>query len=169
MALLCLKIFFARLLDVTLGTFRTIILVKGKTLIAAFLAFAEILIWFLVAKEALVNTNNNFIIPIFYALGYTTGTVIGSLLSKKYIKGIINVQIITSKATKKNLEFLREEGYALTVVDATEPLNNTPQKIIYIETNNQELKNLITAIKKIDKSAFITASETKYVENGFIK
>ena len=76
MALLCLKIFFARLLDVTLGTFRTIILVKGKTLIAAFLAFAEILIWFLVAKEALVNTNNNFIIPIFYALGYTTGTVI---------------------------------------------------------------------------------------------
>ena len=67
------------------------------------------------------------------------------------------------------MEFLREEGYALTVVDATESLNNIPQKIIYIETNNQELKNLIKNIKKIDKSAFISASETKFVVNGFIK
>ena len=51
--LLCLKIFFARILDVSLSTIRTVFVLKGKTPIVASLAFLEITIWFLVAREAL--------------------------------------------------------------------------------------------------------------------
>ena len=169
MALICLKIFFARLMDVSLGTIRTIILVKGKSFISMIIAFFEVLIWYYAAREALTTEIDNFLIPCFYSLGYATGTYLGSILSKYIVKGTVNVQIITTKATKKNLDILRREGYAVTVVSATDSYDGLKNKVLYIETNNKELKNLINKIKEIDASAFISVSETKLVENGFIK
>ena len=59
--ILCFKIFFARILDVSLGTVRTIFTVKGKSLISALIGFIEVLVWFLVAREALSNGINIFI------------------------------------------------------------------------------------------------------------
>ena len=55
MLFLCIKIFFVRILDVSLGTIRTIMTVKNKNLIASIIGFVEITIWFLVVKEA-INT-----------------------------------------------------------------------------------------------------------------
>ena len=56
---LCIKIFFARILDVSIGTVRTMIMVRGKMYITAILAFIEVFIWFLVAREALVTNINS--------------------------------------------------------------------------------------------------------------
>ena len=50
---LCIKIFCCRIIDVSMGTIRTINVVKGKTLIGAVIGFFEVLIWFLIVKDAL--------------------------------------------------------------------------------------------------------------------
>ena len=39
--LTCIKIFFARILDVSLNTIRTTFVIKGKTFIVALIAFVE--------------------------------------------------------------------------------------------------------------------------------
>ena len=52
--ILCLKIFFVRIIDVSMGTFRTIITVKGNRIAATMISFFETLIWFLVVQK-LVN------------------------------------------------------------------------------------------------------------------
>ena len=83
--LLCGKIFFARILDVTIATFRQNIMLKGKMFVGAFLAFLEILIWFFIAREALLIPIHNLWIPISYSLGYATGTLLGAYLSKTFI------------------------------------------------------------------------------------
>ena len=49
--LLCIEIFLARMLDVSIGSVRTIFLVKQRTVIASIFAFVEIIIWFLVAQQ----------------------------------------------------------------------------------------------------------------------
>ena len=64
---LCLKIFFVRIIDVSLGTIRTIMSVKNKDLIASLIGFIEITVWFLVVKEAL-NTNENSFFIVFYGI-----------------------------------------------------------------------------------------------------
>ena len=115
--LVCIKIFFGRLLDVSIGTIRTIFSVKGKRLIAAFLAFFEVLIWYYVARSALNTTLTSVLVPISYSLGYATGTYIGTYLSQVIIKGNTSVQIITSKATKENLALIRKSGFAVTTID----------------------------------------------------
>ena len=137
--------------------------VKNKNLIASIIGFIEITVWFLVVKEAL-NTNNNSILIVFsYALGFSTGTYIGGIISNKYIKGYVTVQVIT---TNNNLEnILRKKQYGVTTIN----IENKNQKMLIIQINNKTLEELKKTINKNDPKAFIVINETKYIQNGFIK
>ncbi len=159
----------ARILDVSLGTIRTIIMVKGNSLKCAFIAFFEVFVWFIVAREALNTEHISLWIAISYSAGYATGTYIGSKLSNIFIKGNTTCQVITSKATKNNIKLLRDKGYALTILDIKDYYDGIKKKMLLIEINNTKIKELSKLIRKIDNNAFITFSETKTVINGFIK
>lgn len=102
------KIFFARIFDVSLGTYKTLLTVKGKTILPTILAFFEVLIWFFVAKEAILIDVDNILIPISYALGYATGSYIGSYLSKRFIKCVLEVKIYNYN--KKVLEYVKKSN-----------------------------------------------------------
>lgn len=166
MLLLCLKIFFVRIVDVSLGTIRTLFTVKGKKVIASSIGFIEILIWFLVVKEALNTTEDSIFIAISYALGFATGTYIGSLLSDLLITGKVELRVFTENLELEKL--LRESGYAVTVVDC-KGYNNEDKHLLYISVEKKKQKELREIIKANDGKAFIIASETKYVENGYFK
>ena len=88
-----LKIFLARIIDVSIGTFRTILTVRGKITIPAILAFFEVLVWFYVAKEALLVEIDSILIPISYSFGYATGSLIGTLISRKLINQTYEIKI----------------------------------------------------------------------------
>lgn len=164
LVLMCLEIFFARIIDVSLGTIRTYITIKGKTIIAALIAFVEVTIWFLVVKEA-IAADTNFFIVISYASGYTVGTMLGTYISKTFIKGLIRVEIITENATKKNIEFIKKAGYGISVIS----LKDSKKDLLLIEAQNKELKKIKRIIKDIDENAFVVINESKLVYNGFIK
>lgn len=166
---LCLKIFFARILDVSIGTVRTMLMVKGKTLIMAILAFIEVFIWFIVAREALITNVKSIFIPIAYSLGYATGTFLGSFISNNFIKGIVGVQVVIEKGNERLLKAVRKHGYAVSVIDLKDDLNGNKRDMLYFQINNKNLKKLIALIKKYDDRAFIVVSDTKAVQNGFIK
>ena len=85
MLFLLIKIFVVRIIDVSLGTFRTILTVKGKRTYASAIGFIEVLIWFLIVREALNTDAGGIIVGIAYAGGFSTGTFIGGLLSEKFI------------------------------------------------------------------------------------
>ena len=111
--LLCLKIFFARILDVSISTVRTVYVLKGKTTIVAALAFLEITIWFLVAREALNVEKMSVWIVLAYSGGYTTGTIIGTNITKKYVKGNLGIQIISSKINTKDINTIKKQGFGV--------------------------------------------------------
>lgn len=160
--LLCLKIFVARLIDVSLGTFRTIITIKGKDLFAALIGLVEVTVWFLVVKEALNTNNNSYFIVISYALGFSIGTYIGGKISKVFIKSNLEVQVVLSKKDDNIVSVIREEGYGVTIVEV-----NGNKYMLYIQIKDKSLDKLKKIINKLDKKAFIVINETKYVENGY--
>lgn len=166
--LLCIKIFFARILDVSLGTLRTVITVKGKSLYASLVGFIEIFVWFLIVKEALSTDETSIWIAISYSLGFATGTFIGSILSQKLITGNLSVQIITDKAYPDMVNTLRNEGYGVTVMDVEGKNKEEEKYMLFIEINNKSLNHLQHLVKKIDSDAFMVVNETKYVQNGYI-
>ena len=111
---LCLKIFFARIIDVTLATLRTVYSVKGKTLLAGVIGFIEATIWFIVVKEALNTDIESVFIVISYAAGFATGSVLGTFVSKKFVNSLIKVEVITTNATTENIEKIRKEGFGVS-------------------------------------------------------
>lgn len=164
--ILCIKVFFIRIIDVSMGTLRTIITVKGNRVVATTIAFFEALIWFLVVKEALTTDMKSLWIALSYAGGFSVGTFVGSFLSSKFIKGTIGFQVILSSKNNEVIEKLREKGYAVSVVD-TKGQKSEAKYMLFIEINHQRYNELSSIIKKLDPKAFIVVNETKNVINGY--
>ncbi len=162
---MCIKIFFARLIDVSLGTFRTINTVKGRDLVAALIGIVEVTVWFLVVKEALNVENNSIWIVVSYALGFSVGTYIGGKISKRFIKSNLEVQVIMSNKDDDIVNKIRSKGYGVTAIEVKGAKDS--KYMLYIQIRNNSLESLKTLIRKLDSKAFIVVNETKYVENGY--
>lgn len=167
MFFLCIKIFFARIIDVSLGTFRTVNTVKGKNISSSIIGFFEILIWFYVVREALNTNINNIMIAISYALGFSIGTFIGGFISDKFIRSRFNIQIITSKAFPQMIEELRTNNFGVSMIDITGFNKDEVKNMLFIEIDKKDFNKLQNIVNSYDKKAFIVASESKYVINGY--
>lgn len=166
---LCFKIFFARIADVTLGTIRSILTVKGKNVAASIIGFCEVIVWFMVVKEALNTDINSIFIPIAYAGGFASGTYIGGFLSDKVISGNLGVQIVTSYKDKKIIETIRKHGYGVSVIEVNKHEEDELKYMLFIEINKKQLEELKKLVKSLDEKSFIVVNETKYVQNGYFK
>ena len=164
---LCIKIFFVRIIDVTLGTIRTIITVKDKIFLASVIGFFEVLIWFLIAKEALDTAMDGTVIGIAYALGFATGTYVGGLISRYVIKGNLQVQIVTNKATQDWLDKLRNNGFAVSVMDINKKKGLPDKYMLFMEINKKDFDKLHKLVKEYDRNAFIVVNESLAVINGY--
>ena len=167
--MLCIKVFSVRILDVSLGTMRTIVTVKGKTKTASLIGFVEVLIWFLVVREALNTDIESIWIAISYAGGYATGTLIGGYLSNKFIQGNFGVQVILSENNDSIIDTIRKEGYAVSVIDVKGQDKDKEKYMLFIEIDKKRFDHLRNLIKELDEKAFIVVNETRMVQNGYFK
>ena len=165
---MCIIIFFARVIDVSLATFVTVLTVKGKRVLATIIGFIDVLIWFLVVKEALNTDIKSIWIAFSYAGGYALGTIIGTTLSNKLIDGKISAQVIINSDSINEVEKIRKAGFAVSQIDCTGK-DNAKKLMLFIELDKKHLDDLKDIINKIDKDAFMVINETKYVLNGFFK
>ena len=163
MIILCIKIFFTRILDVSLGTIRTIMTVKSKHFLAATIGFFEVFLWFVVVQEALNTPNMNLLVAFFYSLGFATGTFIGGYITNCFIKTPISLQIITTN--KKMADFLYENGFGVSQIkiNGKEGIRD----MLILETTDKYYKKLMSLIRIVDEKAFVVVDEKKYVHNGF--
>ncbi len=168
MLFVCLEIFLARILDVSISTFRTMIMVRKKSIFTPLLAFLEVFIWFMAARRALNTDIDSILIPISYSLGYATGTYIGGCLSRKFIKNINSIEITTKRNNTKLINALRREGYAVSVISLK---NNYREKqdLLIVDVKSKNTQEAIKLVKELDPKAFIVVKDTKVVHNGYIR
>lgn len=162
--LLCLKIFGARLIDVSLGTIRTVYTIKNKHLIASFIGLIEVIVWFLIVQEALNSTSNNFFIAFSYSIGFAVGTYIGGILSNKLINTKLGIQVILNKKDDNIINKIRQMGYAVSIINLVSKDN---KYMLYIQVDSKKYQKLIKLINSLDNKAFIVVNETKVVYNGY--
>lgn len=165
---LCLKIFFIRIIDVSLATIVTLFTINNKKIFATILGFVDVIIWFVIVREA-INTNiQNIFIPISYAGGYAVGTFLGASISDKIINKTMTVQVILNKLPKSKINRLRNANYAVTEINCIGN-ENAKKTMLFIEINKKRLLELKRIIYQIDKNAFIVVNESKIVENGYMR
>lgn len=165
---LCIKIFFVRIIDVSLGTLRTVVTIKGNIKTASLIGFFEVLVWFLVVKEALNTESNSIFIGVSYALGFAAGTYIGGIISSRFIDTSFTVEVITKKASKEMIQAIRNNGYGLSIIKANGS-NSEEKELLFISIEDDHYNDLKKLITKYDENAFIVVNENKYVLNGYFK
>jgi len=108
-----LIIFFSRVIDVTIGTFRVQMIVRRKKIIAAILGFIEVLIFILIVSKVLKDIGNWFNV-LAYCGGFAVGNIGGIFISEKISKEIISIGIISKSKCQEIENRLRDEGFGVT-------------------------------------------------------
>ena len=106
-----------RIVDVSIGTVRIILLSKGLKHLAPVFGFFEVLIWLVAIRFVLHNVSSP-IHYIAYAGGFAIGTYIGMLIEGRLSLGNLMVRIITRQGGDELVGFLREHGYRVTDLPA---------------------------------------------------
>lgn len=170
---LCAKIFFFRIIDVSMASFRTVIMVKGKSLLASIIALIEGLIWFLVVREALSFEANSFAetlyIALAYAGGFSMGTFVGTKIAEKFVDSLVQVQVVASSKDDSIVKAIQDAGYATTVILSEATSFSGEKYMFFSEIKHSKLQEFKDLVYSLDSKAFIMVSETMHVFNGFIK
>ncbi|MEW6702825.1 MAG: DUF5698 domain-containing protein, partial [Bacteroidota bacterium] len=112
-----LLIMLMRIADVTIGTFRTILVVQSKKYHAALAGFFEVLIW-IFAMRYIVSHMDNIYNLIGYALGFALGNILGITLEQRVALGYVQVNIISRHHTEEIAAKLRESKFGVTILPA---------------------------------------------------
>ena len=157
--LLIPAIFIARVLDVSMGTVRTILLFRGKAVIAACIGFVEVLIW-LVAAGQVLSRLDAWYLAIAYAAGFGVGNLVGVWLESKLALGLELVRVVSEDvkiAMGKSLRALKHS--VIELQGAGE--QGTPVEIVFVVEQRKRVVSLVREIESIDPNAFCTVSDIK--------
>lgn len=164
--ILPILIFFARILDQTIGSMRLIFLAKGMKYIAPLLGFFEVIIW-LLAMGQIMQHLDNWLSYIAYGAGFATGNFIGMLLEEKISLGTVIIRVILSRQSPELIAALKVQNYGLTLVDAEGSKGSV--KMVFSIIRRKELQNFINTIHLFNPNAFYTVEDVKSASEGIFR
>lgn len=167
--LLCIQVFCCRIVDVSLGTVRTIVTVKGKIGVASIIGFVEVFVWFVIVQAAISEGGTSWWVALFYAGGFAAGTYIGGKLANHFLKGILDIQIVTSTKNQRLVDAIRDAGFGVSVLNVNSSEFGDEKYMLMIEIKGENLRKLEKIVYSIDPAAFVMAKELKFIQNGFFK
>lgn len=159
-----LLIFCLRLTDVTLGTLRILMTVRGRKPLAALIGFIEVTI-FVVAISQVVRNATNIWRVLGYSGGFAAGTLVGMTIEERLALGITVVRIISSDIQRGVADALRALGFGVTEM-AGQGLRGTVD-IMEVVVRRNELPKVLQAVEEVDSQAFVTVEETRRVYRGY--
>ncbi|MFA6597212.1 MAG: DUF5698 domain-containing protein [Ignavibacteriaceae bacterium] len=157
-------IMLMRICDVTIGTFRTILVVQGRRYLAGLAGFFEVLIWVFAIRiifQHLDNIGNLF----GYAVGFSIGNVLGITLEQKVGLGFLQLTIISKYYTEQLVHALRRAKIGVTIIPGEGGTGGV--SIIICLVPRKLRKQTILLIESIDNEAFITV-QSSLPYRGFI-
>lgn len=159
------SIFLARLVDVTLGTFRIALVARGRRGSAPLIGFLEILTW-LIALGLVVQNLDKPVNYFAYAGGFAAGTWLGLLVDEKLGPGLVSARIITAQDSRSLIERLESEDFGVTHVGARGLTGRV--RLIFSVMRRQDLPRLLSIVRQIHPKAFVSVSDVRLAKEGYL-
>ncbi|MDD2619860.1 MAG: DUF5698 domain-containing protein [Syntrophomonadaceae bacterium] len=166
MLLQLLFIFLARIIDVSLGTVRMILVIKGNKYPAAIIGFFEILVY-TIALGMVVGSLQEPLRLIVFCSGFALGILVGSVIEEKLSIGYRGIQVIIDLKNGYIVEELRNEGFPVTCWEASGRLG--PKLVLSMVVTRSNASKLAARILEKDSEAFLLFLEPKQFSGGYIK
>ena len=166
-ALVCLIVCAAKIVEITIQSLKTCMMVKGQRLKAAGLGLLECTVWGLVISTIIGTLGDNLFLLAFYCVGYATGLFLGSTLEGKIALGTSSIQLIANDAnTELITEFLKDNDRGYTVFPgqgSTERMN-----MIFIVLPRRDVVSITKQIRKICKNnVFVVVDDVNKYTGGY--
>ncbi len=159
-------IFFARILDQSIGTLRLIFLSKGMKYIAPFLGFFEVIIWLLAVGQIMQHLDN-WLCYIAYGAGFAMGNFIGITLEEKLSIGTSIIRVILSGESPELIAALKSQNFGLTILDAEGAKGKV--KVLFSIIRRKEIPTFLNTLHLHHPSAFYTIEDVKEAKEGVFK
>ena len=164
--LICILVFLAKIVEVSLTTVRTVLITRGEKLYASMIAFVETFIWLVIIGTVLVGINEHPLRMVAYALGFACGNYIGCVLEDKLALGLMTINAIVSEKDGEALaDILRAENVGVTLVEA-EGLKEE-KKMLILHVKRKRKCKIVKLIQNSGISAVISLMDTKTVYGGY--
>ncbi len=161
--LLAPLIFFARVADVSLGTFRTIVIFRGHRLLAACIGFFEIMIWLVAAGQVFTNLDQ-LSLALAYAGGFAVGNYVGMWIESSFAIGNELIRCISYNRDVLAGK-IREEGFKVVSLDGDMGEDKLVELSFVVE-KRRNVPKLIRLIKELDQTAVYSVSDVKSIYEG---
>ena len=152
-----MSIFALRILDVSIGTLRIGMLVRGRRGLAGAFSFVESLIWLVAAAQVLSNLDSPAKF-VAYAGGYAAGTMLGSTLERWLAVGDSLVRVVAPVHSPSLSDALRQEGFYATVVNGSG--RDGDVRISFSVVPRRRVQEVLELIQRVNPQAYVTVEET---------
>jgi uncharacterized protein YebE (UPF0316 family) len=160
-----LLIFCLRLCDVSLGTLRSLYVVRGDRRVAVPLAFVESLVWIIAISRIMAEvTNGNYYNMLAYAGGFACGTLIGMTLEQWIASGWILVRIISKD--EELTPVIRSHDFGVTELQGEG--RHGEQAILFIVAPRRRGNELLERVREKDPDAFVTIDAVNTPMGGYL-
>lgn len=165
--LVCFIVCAAKIVEITIQSLKTCMMVKGQRLKAAGLGFIECIIWGLVISTIIGTLGDNLFLLLFYCVGYATGLFLGSTIENKIALGTSNLELIANdESTEKITEYLKANDKGYTVFDGHG--SKDKMNMIFIVLPRKETPKVLKDIRRVcDNKVFVVASEVSKYAGGY--
>ncbi len=161
-----LLIFVARIIDVSIGTIRIILISRGYRYLAPVFGFFEVLVWIFAITHVLksLNSLSSYLV---YAAGFATGNYVGMILESVIAIGYQSLRIITTEKIVSLPIVLRNQGYGVTVMKGWGAKGEVT--IILTVLPRRKVSEVLETVAMFEPNAFITVEDIKQRYSGFFE
>ncbi|CAM4346465.1 DUF2179 domain-containing protein [Paenibacillus tarimensis] len=149
---------------VSLFTLRLILVIKGRTGAASFLAMIEVFVYLVGLNLVLQNVSNPANM-IAYCLGFGIGVYLGSKIEEFLALGYMVVQVIVDSLAVDLPGKLRQLGYGVTSWPADGRDGQRLVMQVLVKRSNE--RRLMKTLADIAPKAFVISHEPKFFKGGF--
>ena len=166
-AVVCLIVCAAKIIEISIQSLKTCMMVKGQRLKAAGLGFIECMIWGLVISTIISTLGDNLFLLLFYCMGYAVGLFLGSTIENKIALGTSNLELIANEeSTAKIIAYLKEKNNGYTVLEGRG--SKEKMNMIFIVIARKETPKMLKEIRALcDNKVFVVASEVSKYAGGY--
>ena len=163
----CFLVCAAKIVEITIQSLKTCMMVKGQRLKAAGLGFLECTIWGLVISTIIGTLGDNIFLLLFYCVGYATGLFLGSTIEGKIALGTSSLElIIGEKYTGRVIDYLKEHNKGYTVFEGQGSVDKM-NMILIVLPRKEAAKRLREIRAMCDNKVFVVASEVSKYAGGY--
>lgn len=165
--IVCMIVCAAKIIEISIQSLKTCMMVKGQRVKAAALGFTECAIWGLVISTIIGTLGDNLFLLLFYCIGYATGLFLGSTIEGKIALGTSNLQLIANdENTEIITAYLKENNRGYTVFAGQGSVDK--MNMIFIVLPRKEASGVLKDIrKKCSNRVFVVASEVSKYAGGY--